>query len=172
MKKLILAALASAGLVAATSPVQAQRPASPFGVEDSYGRYDQFDVRNARTWAERLVICDTTAFLATHPNLDASRMWARRDDGRRDLLLPPYFIGAGRWYKQGYEQLYWRLRRERQVTRDEIYRAQDTIGRRFVDIYRRSNGSYGGGGGPESRFLDRQDAYCRAMASQQGFIVS
>src|SRR5947208_163273 len=120
MKKLVLAALASASLaLGAAGVVQAQsRPTGDYG----QGGYSQFDVRNARNWAERLVLCDTTAFLASRPDLNANRMFVRRDDGRRDLLLPPDFVGNGRWYKEAYERLYWRLKREHQITSDDLYR--------------------------------------------------
>jgi hypothetical protein len=162
MKKLVLAALVSASLAAGFG-----------GLAQAQPRYrsdlSQFDVRNARTWAERLVLCDTTAFLATHPDLDANRMFVRRDDGRRDLMLPPDFVGGGRWYKEGYEQLYWRLRRQRQITSDELYRVQDNLGRPFVRMFRDSHRYYGL---EASRFLDRQDTYCRRMARQEGFIIS
>lgn len=169
MKSIILAALAAIGVTGAAH-AQPLPPDRYQAAPRDGGRYAQFDVRNADGWAERLVLCDTTAFLASRPNLNADRMWVRRDDGRRDLLLPPYFVGGGRWYKEGYERLFWRLRRQRQVSSDELYRIQDSLGRRFVLAYRDGAGFYGGGA--DSRFLERQDSYCRSMARAQGVIVS
>jgi len=163
---MILAALAAAGLaLSAIGPAQAQ-PRYDNAV------YAQFDVHNAQSWAEKLVLCDVTAFLASRPDMAANRMWVRRDDGRRDLLLPPDFVGAGRWYKEGYERLYWRLRREKQVTSQEMQQVQDTVGRSFVEAYRRANGYGPGRFGGGQRFLDQQDSWCRSMARQEGVIVS
>lgn len=163
MKTLILSALAAASLALGTSGLaQAQSRDEP---------YAQFDVRNARTWAEKLVLCDTTAFLASRPDFGANRMWVFRDDGRRDLLLGPDFVGAGRWYKEGYEQLYWRLRREKQITSEEMLGVQNSLGRSFVETYRRLNGYGPGSFGGAQRFLDRQDSSCRKMARQEGVII-
>jgi hypothetical protein len=193
MKRIVLAAMSAACLAAAAGgPVAAQPyyppqparpavPAQPYypnqypaeryaGGRPGGGPYEAFDVRGARTWAERLVLCDTAAFLASRPNLDADRMWVRREGRRPDLLLPPYFIGAGRWYKEGYQRLFWQMRRQRLVTDAEVYRAQDNLARRYVDAYRRIN-PYGGGGSVGSRFLDEQDRYCRRMARDQGGYV-
>ena len=162
MKTLFLAALASATL-ALGSFGQASADAPSLA---------QFDVKSAGSWAEKLVLCDTTAFLASRPDFNANRMWVHRDDGRQDLLLPPNFVGAGRWYKEGYEQLYWRLRRDNQVTSQELMSVQNGVGRSFVETYRRNNGYNGATFGVDQRFLDRQDAYCRSMARKEGVIVS
>jgi len=162
MKKTVMAALASASLaIGAAGFAHGQPQSSP--------RFSEFDVRNARTWAEKLVLCDVTAFLASKPDLNANRMWVRRDDGHNDLLLPPDFVGAGRWYKEGYEQLYWNLKRQKQVSSEEIRQSQGGIGRRFIEAYRSSGYN---GPGQDFRFLDRQDGYCRSMARQEGVIVS
>jgi len=174
MKRPLLAALGMIGLAAAlcgsaqAQPYPGERNLPPLSRDG--GRFAEFDVRNARGWAERLVICDTTAFLASRPDINADRIWVRRDDGRRDLLLPPYFVGAGHWYKQGYERLFWRLRREREVSSADVYRAQDAVGRRFVQTYRDANGRYGVG--IDIRFLEAQDRYCRQMARSEGEIIT
>jgi hypothetical protein len=169
MNRKIVAAVASASLAILAAGSALSQPA-PRREGPPGGRYADFDVRNARTWAERLVLCDTTAFLASRPDMNADRMWVRRDDGRRDLMLPPDFVGGGRWYKEGYERLFWRLRRERQVSSDELYRTQSALARRFVEVYRRSNGRYGLSA-TEQRFLDAQDTYCRSMARREGAYV-
>jgi hypothetical protein len=173
MKRSILVVLAAGLALTLASAVQAQPyPGERYRSEPrgGGGRFAGFDVRDARSWGERLALCDTTAFLASRPDLNASRIWVRRDDGRRDLLLPPDFVGAGLWYKEGYRRLFWQLQRERQVSSAEVYRAQNGLSRRFVEAYRSINGHYGAG--VDSRFLDAQDRYCRMMARSEGVIVS
>ncbi len=125
-----------------------------------------FDVRSADSWAEKLVLCDVTAFLAQKPDLNANRMWVRRDDGHRELLLPPDFVGGGAWYKEGYERLYWRLKRQKQVDSHQLRQAQDTLAHDFVQAYRRDPA-----GMAYSRTLRDQDTFCRRMARSEGVIV-
>ena len=128
-----------------------------------------FDARATDNWAEKLVLCDTTAFLATSPDLNSDLIYVRHDDARRfDMLLPPTFVGAGRWYKDGYEQLYWRLRAEHKVDAKQLFAVQDSISRPFVAAYRH-NGRYNNA---DAHFLRAQDSYCRALARENGSIVS
>ncbi len=163
MRKAIAAVFASAAaLMGAAALAQPAPPPPPL----QGGGYAAFDVRGTDSWADRLVLCDTTAFLAGHPDLMADRMWVRRDDGRSDLLLPPDFVGGGQWYKEGYERLYFRLQHEHKISYRELIDAQTTVGRRFVEAYRRMGPGY-----RDERFLRAQDAYCRSMARAQGEIV-
>ncbi len=114
------------------------------------------------------MICDYSAFLSGRPDLHANRMWVRRDNGHSDMLLPPDFVGAGNWYKEGYEHLYFKLRRKGEVDAAQLRHAQDTVGRDLLEAYRRQQ--------PWStanvNFLLRQDAYCRQLARQEGEFVS
>ena len=128
----------------------------------------RFDVRHADNWAEKLVLCDVTAFLATNPDFNANRMWVRRDDGHRDLLLPPDFVGAGQWYKEGYQRLYFRLKRQGKIDWNAVMDAQSTVGHEFVQAYRRAGGRSAGDGS----FFRAQDSYCRALARAQGEIIT
>jgi hypothetical protein len=170
MKRIVLAALSASSLVAAAGSADPQPyPGERHRPGPGSGLYADFDVRYARGPAEQLVLCDTTAFLASEPNLNADRMLVRREDRRPDLLLPPYFLGPGRWYKEGYQRLAWRLQRRQLATSDEIYRLQNTLGRRFIDAYRRANPYIGGTA--ELGFLRRQDGECRRWARSQGEIV-
>ena len=168
MKRILLAAVLALAWTGAAS-ARPHPQGEPYWPAVSSGPYQAFDVRNARTWAERLVLCDTTAFLAGEPNLNADRMWVRREGRRPELLLPPYFVGPGRWYREGYQRLFWRLRARGLVTDPEVYRAQDTLLRRFVDTYRRIN-PYAGGA-VDSGFLQAQDRDCRRMGRDQGEII-
>ncbi len=146
---------AAAAVVALAGAVQAEpRPVS------------SFNARSAESLADRLVLCDVTAFLSGRPDLNANVIWVRRDDGHNDMLLPPDFVGAGRWYKEGYERLFWRLRRDHKVDASQIASAQNTLGRDFVEAYRHDNAGSG------SRFLQAQDSYCRSMARDEGEIIS
>ena len=154
-KSALVAALAVAGLAGAA---QAAPPPSPIA---------RFDVRNAHGWAEKLVLCDVTAFLATDPDFNANRMWVIRDDGRRDLLLPPDFVGAGQWYKEGYERLYFRLKRQGRIHESALLDAENSIGHDFVEAYRRV-----GRGNGDGSFFRAQDTYCRAMARAEGEIIT
>ena len=154
MFKAVLSAVALAGLtMGAIAPAQAE-PTD----------YSRFDVRDATDWADKLVLCDVTAFLSTKPDLNANRMWVRRDAGPPDLLLPPNFVQGGQWYKEGYRRLYYRLRHDKRIEGDQVIRAQDTAGRGFIDAYRHSAGS-------NHSFLDAQDSYCRSMARSEGEII-
>jgi len=153
IRSTLVAAIVAIGFVGAAQAA----PAAPI---------DRFDVRNAHGWAEKLVLCDVSAFLATDPDLNADRMWVRRDDGHRDLLLPPDFVGAGQWYKEGYERLYFRLKREGKISQDALIDTQSTLGHDLVEAYRRA-----GRGNGDGSFFRAQDTYCRAMARAEGEIV-
>jgi len=149
--------------VAATAAVTA-------GVAHAGTDLTSYDIASAPTWAEKLVLCDTTAFLAGRPDLNANIIFVRRDDARRfDMLLPPTFVGGGQWYSDGYERLYWRLRHEDKITSKQLLAAQNQISRDFVEAYRRGHSAYGGRG---RRFLEAQDKTCKAMARAEGVIVS
>ena len=137
------------------------------GAAQAAPELSSFDVHSADGWAQKLALCDTTAFLNSHPDLNSNIMFVRRDDARRfDMLLPPDFVGGGQWYEDGYERLYHHLRQDKKVSADEMLQAQNTVGRDFVEAYRAS------GGRLNRHFLNAQDTYCRAMARAQGVIVS
>ena len=157
MPKFLLALLASAGALVGASGLAQAQPAQ--------GAFAAFDVRAVQGWAEKLVLCDTTAFLATQPDLNANRMWVRRDDGHSDLLLPPDFVAGPNWYKEGYERLYLRLQRKGEIDQGQLAQAQGTLGHAFVEAYRRA-------GRTDRAFLESQDRYCRAMARDEGEIIS
>ena len=120
-----------------------------------------FDAAQARTPAERLVLCDTTAFLATRPNLDANRMYARRDGRPFELMLGPRFVQGGQLYSERYDRMYWKLRSQGQITQDQVIDAQDGPGRALVEGYR--NGGY-----LPSSFARDQAKFCTAWSREQG----
>ncbi len=151
--KSAIVAAGAAAMLAGAVPVQAQSASN-------------FDVQSAQSWADRLVLCDVTAFLAGKPDLNANLMLVHRDDGRDDLLLPPDFVNGGQWYKEGYERLYWRMKRENKVDSAQLRNAQNTLGHDLVEAYRRDSVQ------AKPSFLRHQDSYCRSMARSEGEIIS
>ena len=120
-----------------------------------------FNVQQVGDWADRLALCDVTAFLASRPDFNAQQMWVRRDDGHSDMLLPPDFVGGGWWYKEGYQRLSYKLK----IEPARMHQAQNTLARDFVESYRRSSSSQ------NQHFLRQQDGYCRQLARDQGEII-
>ena len=158
LNSLKTALLAAGAALALAGSAQAQAPTD----------LSAFDIRSAGGWAERLVLCDYTAFLSNAPDLNANRMWVRRDDGHSELMLPPDFVGGGQWYKEGYQRLYFKLQRHGQISSRQVSAAQNGIGRDFVETYRRQHVWRQA----DLRFLRQQDSACRAMARQEGEIIS
>ncbi len=155
MTKFLKSAIVAAGAAVVLSGAARAEP----------GALSSFDAQSADGWANKLVLCDVTAFLAGKPDLNANLMFVRRDDGRNDLMLPPDFVGGGQWYKEGYEHLYWRLKREQKVDEAQVRNAQNTLGHDFVEAYRRNTNA-------DPAFLRHQDSYCRSMARGEGEIIS
>jgi hypothetical protein len=110
---------------------------------------------------EKLVLCDATAFLATGPDLDADLVIARRDGRPHERLLPPYFVTNGFLYKQGYDRLFDKLRRQKEATREQLAQAQGTLGKDLIDYYRQRRSL------PPS-FVREQLAFCQTFAKSYG----
>lgn len=146
----LLPLLALAAAVATVTAAQAQP--SP---------YDQFDAAAARSPAERLVLCDTTAFLAGRPDLNAQRIVLRRIDRVPVILLPPYFVSGGFLYSERYDRVLGRMRKSGEVTLRQVAAAQAGPGRAMVEVYRASRWVDRG-------FAVRQDRVCRKFAADYG----
>ncbi len=110
---------------------------------------------------ETLVLCDTTAFLATKPNLDADLIIARREGRPAERLRSPYFVAGGFLYRQGYEQLFHKLSQQGSSSRTQLAQAQEALGRGLIDVYRRQRHL------PTS-FEREQLAYCSRFAKSHG----
>lgn len=123
----------------------------------------QYDAAAARSPAERLVLCDTTAFLATRPDLNANRMYARREGRPFQLMLGPYYVQGGFLYSERYDRLFWKLRREKQIDKNEVARIQDTQGRSMIDAYR-------DGGYLPMAFANAQAKYCNGWSRENGVV--
>jgi hypothetical protein len=146
-----LSALA-AGLAAlfAAAPTLAQGP--------DLGRYD---AARAPTVAEQLVICDLAEYLGSNPDLNATRIYVRRDDGFRfEPAIPPYVSRGGFWYDEDLERAYRRYRAAGVVTRDQIHQAQDVYSREMTDLFGRRHG----GGLRLQRFLQAQSGFCDSLS--------
>lgn len=139
-------------LAAAATVTAAQAQPSP---------YEQFDAAAARSPAERLVLCDTTAFLASRPDLNAQRIVLRRIDRIPVVLLPPYFVAGGFLYSERYEHVLNRMRKTGEVTLRQVAAAQAGPGRAMVEVYRGSRWVDRG-------FAVRQDRFCRKFAAGYG----
>jgi hypothetical protein len=128
-------------------------------VAQSYGQpvdLARFDARATPDVAAKLAICDAARFLRNGPDLTAHSVYVRRDDGRLDLLLGPYFVGGPEWYDEDLEHAYRRLRRQGTVSFEQVSAARNAIGRDMVRTFGRANG-------PEQRFLEDQSRYCETV---------
>ncbi|HEX8233300.1 MAG TPA: hypothetical protein VF559_08150 [Caulobacteraceae bacterium] len=149
--RLIFRALAASAALAVAAVGQAQ-------AEDLAA----LDATQASSPAETLVLCDATAFLSTRPDLNANVILARRTGRPFERLLPPDFLVGGRFYSETAERLYWTLRREGQVTRDQAAEAQDRLVRPVVRSY------YGRTAYLPISFSRDQMKYCHDFARQHG----
>ncbi|MGZ8362549.1 MAG: hypothetical protein ACXW3D_01710 [Caulobacteraceae bacterium] len=141
----------AAGLAAAaTLGLSAGASATPNANLDAFATPDP-----ART----LVLCDTTAFVATKPDLNANRIFAIRDSEPAELMLPPYFVQGGTLYLRSSERMYQRLRREG-VSRNRIAQIQGEVGREMVKAYERRQIA--------PAFLRDQNRACRQWVRSHG----
>lgn len=123
--------------------------------------YDRFYVEAARTPAERLVVCDTTAFLAGRPDLNAQRIVVRHLDRIPVTLLPPYFVSGGFLYSDRYDRVFNRMRARHEVSVRDVAATQAGVGRAMVELYRRTRWV-------DRAFVRRQDRACRDFAAGYG----
>ncbi len=149
MPTFLKSAIAAAALLASAGAAQAVPDLSAF------------DASRARSPAERLVLCDTTAFLATRPNLNANRIYARRDGRPWQLMLGPRFVQGGQIYSERYDRMYWKLKRAGQIDQDQLLAAQDGPGRALVESYR-------DGGYLPMAFARTQSQFCSAWTREAG----
>jgi hypothetical protein len=113
------------------------------------------DMAQARSPAEKLVICDISKFLESDPNLRADVIYVRHESkGRFEPLLGPRFISAGNWYDEDYERAYRRLRYQGRASLAEVLDAQRLYGRQIQDTRRV--------GLSDRTFLRAQNRACRA----------
>jgi hypothetical protein len=144
--------LAATAFALAAGAASAQAPAADLSA---------FDASRASTPAEKLVLCDTTAFLRTRPDLNSQRMFARRDGQPFQLLIGPYFVQGGVLYSQRYDRLLQRLQHAGQLNHGQVAEVQATLGRRMIQ-------AYGHGNWLPNRWAGQQQTYCTAFARQNG----
>ncbi len=150
MRKLFNIAAAVAAFGSAAAPALAQ-PTD----------FAAFDPARAQTVAERLVLCDMSAFLASRPDLDAQVIYVRRDDQRYDPLIPPFAGGGSAWYEDDHRRAYQRLRSAGQVTPQELAAAQDRYIRPMTKVYERATPS-------QQRTLESTRRFCKDFARSAG----
>lgn len=149
--RLILSAFAAAAALATAATGQAQSP-----------DLAAYDAARASSPVDKLVLCDAIAFLSTRPDVANARViLARRDAEPFERLLPPDFIGGGRFYSQTAERLYWRLRSQKQASLDQVSAAQNRLARPMVR-------AFGRGGYLPNAFTRPQMAYCNGFARANG----
>ena len=149
MKILLKSTLAAAALLGVAGAAQAYPDLTPF------------DASRAATPAERLVLCDTTAFLATRPHLEANRIYARRDSRPWQLMIGPRFVQGGQIYSERYDRMYWKLKRDNQIDQNQLIAAQDGLGRGLVETYRDS-------GYLPMAFAREQSQFCSGWTREAG----
>ena len=152
-----LAMVAAAATLAAGSAAFAQAPTAQ-APTPGYGSavLAQYDARIAPDLPSKLAICDAARFLRSSPDLDADKIFVRRNDNRLDLLLPPNFVGGPQWYDEDIERAYRRLKSQGQVSYDEVKDARYRIGREMVRAFERTTGA-------ERQYLDDQSRYCEEV---------
>lgn len=152
-------AIAAAAALAVVGSAAAQSPGVGTFGSNAASRDDlaRFDARAAADLPRKLAICDAARFLRSDPDLDADKMFVRRDQqGRFDLLLPPYFVDGFEWYDEDIEDAYRRLKRNGQVDYETVRAARREIGRDMVRTIDRP-------GPTERAFLRDQSRYCEEV---------
>ena len=142
----------AAGLAAlcAAVPAMAQTP-----------DLSRYDASRAGSVAEQLVICDLAEYLGSNPDLDATRIYVRRDNGFRfEPAIPPYVSRAGFWYDEDLETAYRKYRAAGVVTPDQIRQAQEVYSEEMTDLFGRRYNS----GLRMQRFLQHQSGFCDTLA--------
>jgi hypothetical protein len=124
-----------------------------------------FDAARTNSTAEKIVLCDTSAFLRTRPDLQADRIYARREGRPFQLLLGPYYVQGGFLYSERYERLAEKLERQHRVSARQIADVQASQGRAFVDAWGRD-------GALPGDFAARQSQVCTAFARDNGVLVA
>lgn len=120
-----------------------------------------FDVSQAQSLAEQLVVCDRARLLQNPPDPDASRTYVRVDNHRFDLALPPDFTRPSGWYDYNIERAYDRLRHRGLVTRAEVDAAQ--LKYEYPRLRRTQQPTVS-----ERRFLQRQSSACTVVLRNAG----
>jgi len=119
--------------------------------------WSAFDPARAQSVADRLVLCDMSAFLASKPDLDAQVIYVRRDDQRYDPLIPPFAGGGASWYEDDNQRAYQRFRSAGQVTAQELTAAQERYVRPMSKAFDRATPG-------QQRALESSRRFCKDFA--------
>ncbi len=134
---------------------------SAFAVGARAQDYARFTASSARTPTEKLVLCDTTAFLATQPDIEADRILVRLQGRSWVHLQAPYFVQGGLLYGAGDEQLFDRMRARGETSREQLASVQAVLGRGLIDAYRPMHSLPGS-------FVRDQLGFCHRFARSYG----
>ena len=147
MLKLITATAVAAAAFASSASAQ------PLGRAD----LARYDARAAQTLGERLVLCDLASYFATGPDLDAQRVYVKRDAFRFEPSFPTAITRGGHWHDGDLERAYQRYRAAGQVSTVEVDALRTRYGVEMERLFRRANVG-------ERRFFQAQASFCRDLA--------
>ena len=134
---------------------------APAAVAQPYGGADlaRYDAARATTLGEQLVLCDLASYFATRPDLDAHRIYIRRDNYRYDPAFPQAITRGGIWHDEDLERAYLRHRRAGRVSGMENQHVRGQLGPEMERSFRVM-------GVREQRFFQDQDRFCRNLVRQ------
>lgn len=116
-----------------------------------------FDVRKVEGLADRLALCDLTAFLITRPNLQADVIIApNRGGAPARVMRQPYYRPLTGLFDEDLDDAMRVMEAHHQVTRREVAAARTRYDVQMLRSYERSSM-------PQRRFLDEQAKRCSDM---------
>ena len=143
-----LKTLAAAAALSAAAPAVAQ----PYGAPD----LARYDARQAQSLGQQLVLCDLASYFRTRPDLDAHRVYVRRDVNRFEPTLPIAITRGGAWHDEDLERAFLRHRAAGRVSEREAFAVRREYGREMERTFWRTDLR-------EQRFFQDQGQFCRDL---------
>ena len=151
MSNIMKTLVTGAALLAAAPAAVAQ----PFG-EPDLGR---FDATRAQTLGQQLVLCDLASYFGTGPNLDAHRVYVKRDTNWFDPMPPQAITRGVHWHDYDLERAFLRHRAAGRVSAQEVDALRGQYGAEMERVFQRTTVG-------ERRFFQRQARFCRELVRQ------